>query len=177
MIDSGDSQGEKAKKHTLFVSVEGEASTLTAECEALDTLAVVIQALGEQHGREDLREFSVSLEDADEAYVATATVHEVLRGERRGRIHLHRCRRIMVTLEYNTKKVAHEFSPSSTVYRVLKWAVGPDSFKMESELHDLALQVTGTTTPLAPSIHIGTLVHDSKCELLLELVQKDRHQG
>ena len=177
MVERSDGPPKAADRRTVFVSIEGEATALTAECGPLDKMAEVLDTLGRTHARQDLRAFTISVEDSDDDTAATAAVQDALRGERRGRIHLHHCHRVNVAVEYNNRSLTHEVSPASTVQRVLKWAVGPQGFNVEGDIHDLALQVAGTTVPLAPNVHIGTLLRDQRCDLSLELVPKDRPQG
>jgi hypothetical protein len=137
----------------------------------------VLKAAGRVHGRGDLQEFAISLEDADDETALTAVVRDALGGKRRGRFHLHRCHRVKVGVEYNNSTISRDFSPASTVQRVLTWAVGQDGFKVEADVHDLVLQVSGTTVSLAPNVHIGTLLRERRCEISLQLVPKDRVQG
>lgn len=169
--------GEKGGKQTLFITVEGEAGTLTANVDPSATIASALEVLGRQHSRNDLVEFLVSLEDADEHTATTVVVLELLGGKQRGRVHLHRCHRVKTSIVYNGRTLTHEFSPASTVHRVWQWAVGSHGFNVEHDAHDLVMQVSGTTEPLPPNLHIGSLVRERRCELALELVPKDRPQG
>lgn len=166
-----------ADGRTVYVSIEGEGAVLTAECEAGDTLGAMLAALNHAHGRQDLLDFAVSVENEEAETAATLAVRDVFGTERRGRIHLHRCRSVKVGVEYNGRSVGHQFPPSATIHRVMAWAVGPSGFKVEEDAHDLTLQARGTSVPLAPNIHIGTLVLKGQCDLQLELVPKDRPQG
>ena len=177
MVERSDGPSNAADRRTVFISIEGEATGLTAECGSLDTMAKVLDTLEQTHGRQDLRAFSISVEDSDDDTAATVAVQDALRGERRGRIHLHHCHSVYVAVEYNNESLTHGFTPASTVQRVLKWAVSPQGLNVEGDVHDLALQVAGTTVPLAPNVHIGTLLSNRRCELSLELVPKDRPQG
>lgn len=173
--NTGASKG--SEKYTLNFTVEGEPGVLSQIGDADDTLATIVAALAAAHQRSDLRNFLVSPEDADEPAVSSTLVRDLVAANRRVRAHLHKCRRIKVTVEYNTRTIADEFPPAATVHRVLKWAVGPKGFDLQDDVHDLVLQVKGTTKPLEPHIHIGTLVRRGTCALALELVPKDRPQG
>ena len=161
----------------LSVTVEGEAAALSVEYDPEMTIAAVLEALARQYGRPELLELSVTVEDADEHIGTSIQVRELLRERRRGRVHLHRCHRLKVTITYNNNTVEREFSPASTVERVFKWCIAPEQFNVEADAHELALELRGATTPLEPHVHIGTLTRDRRCDLALDLVSHDRHQG
>jgi hypothetical protein len=164
-------------RDTLSVTIEGETAVLSAEYDAEMTVAAVLEALARQHGRPELVTLSVTVEDADEHIVTSIQVRELLGDRRRGRVHLHRCHRLKVTITYNNNKVEHEFSPASTVERVFKWCIAPEQFNVEADAHELALELPGATAPLEPHVHVGTLTRDRRCDLALDLVSHDRHQG
>ena len=161
---------------TLSVSVQGDGVPLTLECDGEISIATALMALGEKHGR-DFRSYMVSIEDADDHVDTTALVRSLTGVRRRGRVHLHRCHQIEVAVTYNGQTHQHRFSPARTVHRVMEWAVGPTAFNVENDAADLELQIPGASSPLAPNVHVGTLVRDDHCAITLELVPKDRPQG
>lgn len=177
-MEHGSENGARTNaKVKVLASIEGEASVLASERTAEATLAEVVSDIARAHHRDDLTTLLISLEDTDEPVEPSTVVQKAFRGARRGRIHLHRCRRVAVRVTYNNTDVEHEFAPASTVHRVLIWAVGRDGFNVEGDVHDLELQLPGATEALAPSTHIGTLVTPGTCALALHLVPKDREQG
>ncbi len=71
----------------------------------------------------------VSLEEADEPFtpgvtLTSAGIHH------RSRVHLHRCRKIEVTVSFNGQDKSRAFSPAATIARVTKWAVGKRGFDL-----------------------------------------------
>jgi len=173
---SQESNGTAIERHALSVSIEGERETLIFECGGAITVAEMLVEIGTKHGR-DFRAFSVSLEDTEERAGASTLVCDLVRRERRGRLHLHQCRQAEVTVEYNNRDHTRPFSPSHTVQSVLEWAVSAKVFNVADDIHDLELQVAGTTTPLTSNTHIGSLVQQGHCALKLDMIAKDRPQG
>lgn len=177
MSESRAGAGKVAEKSSIAFSIEGEGLAMSLDCDASDTVGAVVAKVATAQNRPDLPGMLVSLEDADEPLHAGTEVRDVLRGSRRCRVHLHRCHRVKVSIEYNGKSISDDFPPGSTVHRVLQWAVGKKGFNIEGDVHDLALQLAGTPKALEPHLHIGTLVQPATCTLALELVAKDRPQG
>lgn len=177
MSDPNDAGRRAAETYRIAFSIEGDTAVLMEEGGEGDTIEVVVARLAAMHSRPELCELLVSLEDEDEPAAASVEVREFLHANRRGRAHLHRCHRIRVTVEYNSKPIADDFPPAATVHRLLKWVVGRKGLDIQDDVHDLALQVVGSTKALEPNIHIGTLIRPGTCTLALELVSKDRPQG
>ncbi|WP_309709613.1 hypothetical protein [Pseudolysinimonas sp.] len=133
--------------------------------------AITVAELAEALGVDDAAGW---LEDADEP-LASTTVAATAVGEN-GHLHLTRCRRIEVTINYAGKTKTHEFAPGSTLGRVRRWAVGENGFDLpqkERPKHELGLCGSGIIADR--NEHIGTLATD--CELCVDLAPKDRFQG
>ena len=92
-------------------------------------------------------------------------------------LHCHSCRRIEVKVHYNGVTKERNFSPSSRISRVLKWAAGAfgltgaDAQGLELRLH------SDPNNPLPPDSHIGCYTHRGRCALDLCLVPKVRVEG
>lgn len=96
------------------------------------------------------------------------------------RDHLHRgrCRRIEVEVRFNSSTRERKFPPGVVIARVLAWATGPEGFDLPAEQgpkHVLA--VPGADHFLAPDVHIGSLVAQSRCRVVLDLLPKVRFEG
>lgn len=119
----------------------------------------------------------VFLENEEEALDPAATLASA--GIRhRGRVHLHRCRQVQVTVNYNGRQIARDFAPSATVRRVKRWVDGKDGFDLRGiDATEHLLQVCGTTVRPDEDIHIGTLVTLPGCPLCFDLVAKQRVEG
>lgn len=165
------------EKHTIAFSIVGESTVVAHDCDGEETVETVVAKLAAAQNRPELSQLLVSFENVDEPATTGAAVRDLLHGDRSGRAHLHRCPRISVTVEYNGKSIAADLPPAATIHRVLQWSAGPHGFNILDDIHDLALQVIGTSKALEPNVHIGTLVPLGSCTLALELVAKDRPQG
>ncbi len=133
--------------------------------------ATTIADLIDQAG---LTDASAWIEDGEDALELTDRVAEVA-GDK-GHIHVNRCRRVDVTINYGGKQKSHGFAPGSTVQAVRQWAVGKDGFDLpvkERPKHEVG--VCGTGVIADRNDHIGTLGTD--CALCLDLAPKDRFQG
>ena len=94
------------------------------------------------------------------------------------RVHIHRCRRVEVTVNYNEKQLKGFFSPSATIDRVKKWAVGKDGVDMSSvDATEHLLQVCHSNDRPDEDVHIGTLVKVSDGAICFDLVAKQRVEG
>ena len=94
----------------------------------------------------------------------------------KARVHVHRCKKIGVSLNYaDEPEKHHSFAPSATVDHVKRWYV--DKLKMsEVDATEHVLQITGTTDRPDPDVQIGTLVR-GQCDVAFTLVPIKRVEG
>lgn len=119
----------------------------------------------------------VLIEDAEEPLAPDATL-EVAGIVHRGRVHVHRCRRVAVTVNFNADQKTESFPPSATVARVKQWTVGKKGFDLQGvDATEHLLQVCGSTIRPDEDVHIGTLVQVPDCGLCFDLVAKQRVEG
>jgi hypothetical protein len=122
-----------------------------------------------------LIEALVFVEDRDEPAAHSSTLGDA--GVREGsRIHIHTCRRIEVSCNYNGQTKEKEFSPTARVRRV-KDAFGRD---FEVDPHDLGsftLLICGSRTEPDENTQIGALTTYPKCKLCFDLVKRENVQG
>ncbi|HEX6509573.1 MAG TPA: hypothetical protein VF221_18245 [Chloroflexota bacterium] len=98
----------------------------------------------------------------------------------RSRVHIHRCHRIEVTVNFNAAQKTRAFPPSATVERVKRWAVGPapEGFGLQGiDATEHLLQLCHSTTRPDEDTHIGALVTFPDCGLCFDLVPKVRVEG
>ena len=94
----------------------------------------------------------------------------------RGRVHVHRCRKVQVTINFNGREKSHRFSPATTVGVVKAWA--DEKFGLSGvDATEHALQRCGTTERPSEDTHIGSLVRAGDCALCFDLVPKQRVEG
>jgi hypothetical protein len=97
---------------------------------------------------------------------------------RRSRVHLHRCRQVAVTVNFNADQKAESFPAATTVARVMKWAVSKRGFNLSDvDATEHLLQICGSTDRPDEDVHIGTLVQAGACAVCFDLVPKQRVEG
>ena len=158
----------------VFYQGEGLGEVGHLEIEAGATFAALKARLAEKHGfRLDVRVF---LEDEDDPIgdLTEIAKHATPRGLK---VHLHRRRRVRVTVTFNGKTVERHFSPSATVARVKRWAAVREFGMSADEAGEHVLQITGTHDRPTPGTHIGAL-HDRRVRVVaFDLVPDERVQG
>lgn len=113
------------------------------------------------------------IEDADDPLTGDTLLRAV--GDK-GHLHVTRCKRIEVTINFAGKHKTHKFAPGATIGRVRRWAIGDDGFDLpQSQRPKHEVGVCGTGVIADRHDHIGTLSTD--CGLCLDLAPKDRFQG
>jgi hypothetical protein len=161
----------------LFLQGEGIADITLVRVPRDGTARDIIEA-AKSHGLATPDgEALVLVEDAEEPLAPDARLEAAGIGHR-GRVHVHRCRRVAVTVNFNADTQAEEFPPSATVGRVKKWAVGKKAFDLQGvDATEHVLQVCNSSTRPDEDVHIGTLVAVPGCGLCFDLVAKQRVEG
>lgn len=162
----------------LFLQGEGIAEITLVRVPRAGTVREIIEtAMAHGLAKPDGVEALVFLEDAEEPLAAEVTL-EVAGVAQRARVHVHRCRRVAVTVNFNADQKTEAFPPSATLARVKKWAVGKRGFDLtDVDAAEHLLQVCGSTVRPDEDVHIGTLVHVPDCEVCFDLVAKQRVEG
>ena len=118
----------------------------------------------------------VWLEDSDDALEATRPISEV-GVTHRGHVHVNRCRRVEIEVNFNADARTRRFPPAATVRRVFEWATGNQGFKLsETDRAQHVLQICDTPTQPDESDHIGSFIAD-ECGVCFDLVPKQRFEG
>lgn len=94
----------------------------------------------------------------------------------KARVHVHRCKKIRVALNYTDEpETHHHFAPSVTVHHVKRWFV--EKLEMsEVDASEHVLQITGTTDRPDPDVQIGALARGC-CDVSFTLVPVKRVEG
>ena len=89
--------------------------------------------------------------------------------KKRHRFHFHRCRTIEVTVMFNLLKHSRAFPPSTSVLKVLQWALR--EFHLSgTDAENKELRIGGPTgQAMLEGAPIGSYTKDCKCELLAYL--------
>jgi hypothetical protein len=124
---------------------------------------------------EALVEALVFVEDQDEPIEHSRTMQEA--GVQEGaRVHVHTCRRIEVSCNYNGQTKKEKFAPTGRIRRV-KDKFG-DEFKIDPlDLGNFTLLICGSQTEPDENTQIGSLTTYPKCELCFDLVKRENVQG
>lgn len=119
----------------------------------------------------------VWLEEGEEPLALDITVEQAGIGNRH-HVHRGRCHRVEVRVRFNGADHARQFTPAATIARVYAWATGPEAFQLTPEQRaDHMLAVPGADHGLDSGVHIGSVVAQRTCEVVLDLVPKGRFQG
>lgn len=114
-------------------------------------------------------------EDAHEPVDIELTV-EALDLKRHRHVHVHRCHRIAVEVNFNAKTKHHRFSPGATVEVVTVWA--RTKFRIDpSSAAEYVLQFCGTTNQPRTDLHLSQLPEAADCKLCFDLVAEVTPQG
>lgn len=121
-------------------------------------------------------EFNVFVEDCEEPVTADEALPTAAPGKPM-RLHVHRCRRVEVTVTFNGVTKEHRFGPGATVAAVKKWAAIA-AFGMDpGDAAEHVLQIAGSTDRPEPDTHIGALVACPDCLVKFDLVPLKRVEG
>jgi hypothetical protein len=92
------------------------------------------------------------------------------------RIHVSRCRKIAVTVNYLHRTAEHKFAPGARLKRVKKWAV--DEFKLEGpDAAEHVLQICGGAERPASDTPLQRLTDGRTCAVCFDLVPEKRVEG
>jgi hypothetical protein len=93
------------------------------------------------------------------------------------RLHVHRCRALVVEVSFNGEAQSHRFGPGATVQTVKRWAAIKGFRMTEADAAEHVLQISGTNTQPEPDTHIGSLVTGTSCQIQFNLVPLKRVEG
>jgi hypothetical protein len=161
-------------KINVFVQGEGIKDVVRLQLEPQSTALDVKRACA-SHGVQANGEAAVFTEDQDEPLADDVTVGS-LAGKTGARLHIHRCRRVVVKVTYSGRVVERSFGPGRTVGSVKKWAAQELGIGKE-DAAELILQIAGTHDQPDVDVHIGTLAQCPACALAFDLVPNPRIQG
>lgn len=121
-------------------------------------------------------ELTLSVEDDDEEAHRHATHVKQLRKDNGIRVHLHRCKQIVVEVQFGGRTVKHEFRPATTVGFVRDWA--GHKFGMQAgDIVEHVLQISGTNDQPELDVHVGALTKRPSCGVVFDLVPAHRING
>lgn len=160
----------------IFLQGEGIPEITLVRVPSKATVQAIVEA-AQAHGMrlEEKDHPVVLLEDTEEALDLNRQLDQAGIGHR-SRVHVHRCRRVEVSINFQAEQQTRKFSAATTVQRVKQWAVHEFGLpKVDATEH--ALQLCGSMTRPDEDIHLGTLVQYPDCMLCFDLVPKQRVEG
>lgn len=150
----------------VLIRVEAIAETpddifvFVGECE---------EALGEPLGTDD---------GADKhAPVDISLTLAVLDIRKHRHVHVHRCRRVAVEVNFAGETKKHRFSPATRIGVVTQWARNKFPKLDAAAAAELVLQICGTKTVPLPNQHLGELAEAPHCSICFNLVNEINPQG
>ena len=92
-------------------------------------------------------------------------------------VHVSTCKEVLVKVRFGGDSIEGSFSPPTSADLILKWAAGPDTFKLtDTEAAKHLLAICGTDTELDRADHIGVFADDD-CSVCLDLLPRERFEG
>lgn len=158
----------------LFYQGEGLTELQHIEIDSGSTFTSIKALLVEKHGFPI--DVEIFIEDNEEppSETAVAREHADVKGLK---VHLHRCKKVVVPVTFNGKTVEKKFPPSATIARVKYWAAVKEFGMSKEEAGEHVLQIAGTHERPAPGTHIGTLTSGAVCAVAFHLVPDERVNG
>jgi hypothetical protein len=151
--------------------IDGDRAPRTRRVAPGAILKELLEAVAQEHQREDL--LALYREDQELALALELAAVEVLAGEFQV-FHLGRQEKVAVDVAYNGRIVHERFAPSTTVRKVIAWAISPQALNLQGDVSDFQLKHNGELLPL--ELHIGQLAHHHEA-VRLTLVFKVKPQG
>jgi hypothetical protein len=126
-------------------------------------------------GRTEFRPDAEAADDDDAVVSLDITVSEIARNTGHAHVVVHRCRRVEVSVNYQSRTIERRFSPARTVGDVRSWAMR--KLKLDDAATDkLVLEVCDSDRRPRPEVRIATIV-GTLCGLCLDLVPEKIVEG
>ncbi len=158
----------------IFYQGEGIAGIGHIEVAPDHTVAVVKKAIADKHGI--AAELVIFLEDGDEPLDEQIVVVDIFAGGA-GKVHVHGCRHVEVSVAFAGQTAHHKFAPAKTVGAIRNWAAIRKFEMTEAEASEHHLQIAGTKDRPAPGTHVGALAKHPSCKVAFDLVPDERING
>ena len=161
-------------KLTLFVQIQGQPNIVEVAVDERANESEIHKALLEAGLTIGSDQF-VFIDESDEPLSAQGKrpAAEVKQGTR---VHVARCRRIKVTVNYLERTISQEFAPGVRVRSVKKWAM--KEFELDKkDAAEHVLQLCNSTERPTSDMPLHLLVKDNDCAVCFDLVPEIRVEG
>jgi hypothetical protein len=164
-----------SKKIELYLHGEGTTDEKVVSIPESATVHDVI-AEAKKLGVTGDFEAALFIEDGDDELRHDHRLHDC-GVQHKHHVHVHHCRKIAVTADYNGAEKTHSFAPGTRVKRILKWAV--DAFGLQGvDAKNKELRLGGTNgTVLTSNQHIGSFAQPPHCGVTVYLTGIVEVQG
>ena len=117
------------------------------------------------------------VEDIEEPFGDEVLIEVLVTSHHHGKVHIHGCHHVEVSVTFNNETVHHTFAPGATVGRVKHWAAEKKFHMTADDAGEHVLQIRGTTERPSTGTHIGALTKNPTCKIAFDLVAAERIQG
>lgn len=153
--------------YTTEIDKEPQMATINREMTAKEFSKVIAKQLGFSG------EMFVFLEDKEEPLHESDILVDHL-SKKFAPIHVASPGSITVTVRYQDRSIESAFKPSTTIMKVIEWAIGPTAFQLEGGAGGFQIKHNGIVEP--PDRHLGQIAHGDK-KVTLDLVFNIKPQG
>lgn len=159
------------KTAEVVFALEGESKPRSLVLPIDATVSDFLKKLTEDIGRADLTE--VLVEDGTASLAPDQSLLEAT-GDAFKLLHVSTPGEISVTVACNGRNAERSFSPSTTLLRIIAWAISGEGLTLEGETSDF--QLKRDEEILGPDQHLGQVARGKKA-IALSLVFKVKPQG
>lgn len=162
-------------KALAFLQVQDKPGIIEIELPMDSTLGDVLDATA-KHGIAASADVFLFADEDEEAYELSDRKKKV-KGIKRGcRLHLSRCRKIAVAVNFLERTIDHKFAPGARVRTIKAWAV--EKLKIDpKDAGEHVLRICGTTREPATDTPLLELTNERECSVCFDLVPVKRVEG
>lgn len=158
-----------------FLQVQDKTGIIEIELPAEVTVGDIVDALA-KHGVAAEADSLLFVDEDEDGYELTDRSKKVKGAKRGCRLHLTRCRKIAVSVNFLERTIDHKFAPGARVRKVKAWAV--EKLKLDpKDAGEHVLRITGTTREPATDTPLHELTNERECSLCFDLVPVKRVEG
>ncbi|MGD9786049.1 MAG: hypothetical protein AB7E80_15685 [Hyphomicrobiaceae bacterium] len=162
-------------KALAFLQVQDKPGIIEIELPAESTVGDVLDAMAKT-GVAAEAEAQIFVDEDEEAYQFTDRKKKI-KGVKHGcRLHLSRCRKIAVSVNFLERTIEHKFAPGARVRKVKAWAV--EKLKLDpKDAGEHVLRICGTDREPATDTPLHELTNGRECSVCFDLVPVKRVEG
>lgn len=163
------------EKIPAFFRVQDKPDIFEVELRPDMTVGDILDLLA-QHGIKAETDVLLFVEDDEDGHDLADRKAKV-KGIKRGcRVHIGRCRKIAVSVNFLERTIEHKFAPGARVRKVKAWAV--EKLKIDpKDAGEHVLGLCGTTREPATDTPLHELTQGRECSVCFDLVPVKRVEG